>query len=66
MSIGWAQGEGSDKIRVVTQWEDTQWASMERAFVGCKNLKITATVAPDLSQVVFVTGMFDDVYFVQR
>ena len=43
-------GPGANKIRTVEQWGDIRWASMERAFAGCKNLKINATDAPDLSK----------------
>jgi len=49
---------GANKIRTVEQWGDIQWASMERAFAGCKNLKITATDAPDLSAVTNMSFMF--------
>ena len=49
---------GANKIRTVKQWGDIQWASMERAFAGCKNLEITATDAPDLSAVTDMSFMF--------
>ena len=49
---------GAKKIRTVEQWGDTRWASMERAFAGCKNLEITATDAPDLSAVTNMSLMF--------
>ncbi|MCL6296751.1 hypothetical protein M3P09_17250, partial [Gaetbulibacter sp. 2012CJ34-3] len=32
-----------DKIQTVEQWGINPWASMEKAFWGCKNLNITAT-----------------------
>ncbi|MCL6296747.1 BspA family leucine-rich repeat surface protein, partial [Jejuia spongiicola] len=47
-----------DKIQTVEQWGINPWASMEKAFWGCKNLNITATDAPDLSQVTNMNLMF--------
>ena len=52
--------EGSDKIQAVTQWGDIRWKNMQQAFKGCSNLEVTATDAPDLSQVVFMTEMFSN------
>lgn len=46
------------KILTVQQWGDIQWASMERAFIGCNNLTIPATDAPDLSAVTSMFRMF--------
>ena len=50
--------EGSDKIRAVEQWGDIRWESMVGAFKGCSNLEVTATDAPDLSQVESMSEMF--------
>ena len=50
--------QGSDKIQTVEQWGDIRWESMARAFKGCSNLEITATDAPDLSQVESMSEMF--------
>ncbi|MDN5213267.1 BspA family leucine-rich repeat surface protein [Fulvivirgaceae bacterium BMA12] len=50
--------EGSDKIQTVGQWGDIKWESMAGAFKGCSNLEITATDAPDLSQVESMSEMF--------
>lgn len=46
------------KILSVEQWGNIEWQSMERAFLGCSNLKINATDAPDLSQVLSMANMF--------
>ncbi|WP_430966772.1 BspA family leucine-rich repeat surface protein [Spongiimicrobium sp. 2-473A-2-J] len=47
-----------DKIIAVTQWGTNPWASMESAFHGCSNLRITASDAPDLSEVASMYRMF--------
>lgn len=46
------------KIRSVEQWGDIEWSSMERAFVFCLNLDITATDEPDLEFVTSMREMF--------
>jgi surface protein len=50
----------SDKTKIidVENWGDIQWSSMENAFSGCSNLNISATDAPDLSNVTSMKGMF--------
>ncbi|WP_422106263.1 BspA family leucine-rich repeat surface protein [Winogradskyella sp.] len=48
----------SRKIIDITQWGDNPWTSMERAFLGCVNLNISATDAPDLSGVTDLSYMF--------
>ncbi len=48
----------TQKIIDVNQWGNTVWSAMKFAFKGCKNLKVTATDAPDLSAVDRLTGMF--------
>ncbi len=50
--------ESIDKIVDVIQWGDIQWTSMEEAFSGCSNLNISATDAPDLSNVTSMSAMF--------
>ncbi|MCG8388114.1 MAG: BspA family leucine-rich repeat surface protein [Cytophagales bacterium] len=50
---------GSGKIQTVEQWGAIYWTSMERAFAGCSNLEITATDAPDLSEVKSMLLMFN-------
>ena len=49
-----------DKILEVVQWGDIQWETMQFAFFGASNLDVTATDAPDLSQVTDMSGMFAD------
>jgi len=49
-----------DKLKIVDiqQWGDIVWKSMDRAFYGCSNLNISASDAPNLSQVTSLTYMF--------
>ncbi len=46
------------KILDVKQWGDIAWKSMELAFSGANELEVTATDAPDLSDVVSMARMF--------
>ncbi|WP_369075503.1 BspA family leucine-rich repeat surface protein [Flavobacterium coralii] len=48
------------KIRTVEQWGSVKWTTMFYAFAGCKNLKIPAVDAPDLSDVTNMNYMFFD------
>lgn len=48
----------AEKIQEITQWGTIQWSSMEGAFNGCLNLNVTATDAPDLSNVTNTSRMF--------
>jgi surface protein len=48
----------SDKIISVEQWGSNAWKSMERAFMGCRNLTIPAVDAPNLTQVLDMGYMF--------
>ena len=47
-----------DKIIEVTQWGEIQWTSMYRAFQNCKNLQITASDIPDLTNCINLSEMF--------
>lgn len=47
-----------EKILTVEQWGDIAWTSMLNAFLGCSNLTISATDAPDLSGVTTMNSMF--------
>ncbi len=53
---------GADKNRLVdvSQWGSTLWSEMTYAFASCKNLQISATDIPNLSQVTYLAGMFRD------
>ena len=53
-------GGDREKILEVNQWGNIQWSSMERAFQGTSNLRITATDAPNLSNVTDMSSMFID------
>jgi surface protein len=46
------------KILDVKAWGNNAWKSMSYAFAGCANLAISATDAPDLSNVTVTSGMF--------
>ncbi|WP_342083987.1 BspA family leucine-rich repeat surface protein [Dyadobacter sp. OTU695] len=46
------------KLLEIRQWGDIQWESMEDAYLGCYNLKVTATDAPDLHNVTSMKSMF--------
>ena len=51
-------GPEKDKIQSIDQWGTNEWTSMEKAFFGCSNLQITATDAPNLSNVTDLSEMF--------
>ncbi|MGB0522674.1 MAG: BspA family leucine-rich repeat surface protein [Flammeovirgaceae bacterium] len=46
------------KIQSVTQWGGICWSSFAKAFEGCSNLSITATDAPELTNVTDLSQMF--------
>ncbi|UII27406.1 BspA family leucine-rich repeat surface protein [Fulvivirga maritima] len=48
----------AEKLLTVEQWGQISWSSMKGAFLGCKNLTVPATDAPDLSNVTVLTDMF--------
>lgn len=50
--------DDKNKIIEVKQWGDIIWTSMYRSFFGCSNLEITATDAPNLSNVTTMRQMF--------
>ncbi|MEO1030593.1 MAG: BspA family leucine-rich repeat surface protein, partial [Bacteroidota bacterium] len=56
--FGLAPEQDRLKLTRVTQWGDIQWSSMKDAFLGCENLDVTATDAPDLSNVTDMEVMF--------
>ncbi len=47
-----------DKILTIEQWGTIQWTTMRRAFMGCSNLNINASDAPNLSNVTTLQDMF--------
>lgn len=51
---------GGDALKVidVKQWGTIQWWNVELMFSGCENMVMSATDAPDLSQVTNMRGMF--------
>ena len=48
------------KLLSVDQWGRGKWTSMASAFYGCENMTLTATDAPDLSQVRDMSWMFSE------
>ena len=50
----------ASKLVSIDQWGGIRWESMERAFRGASDMEYSATVAPDLSGVTNMTGMFED------
>ncbi|MGJ1431402.1 MBG domain-containing protein [Sphingobacterium spiritivorum] len=51
-----------DRLIDIIQWGTVQWSTMERAFLNCSNLNITATDVPDLSSVTNMNRMFERCY----
>ena len=47
-----------EKILSIDQWGDITWTTMIEAFRGCSNLQLTATDAPNLTQVSSLLLMF--------
>lgn len=47
-----------NKLIDIKQWGDVKWSSLEGAYTGAENLKITATDVPDLSNVTNIAFAF--------
>ncbi|WP_422105453.1 BspA family leucine-rich repeat surface protein [Winogradskyella sp.] len=47
------------KLLEVSHWGSSAWTSFNNAFFGCENMDVTATDAPDLSNVTSLRGMFN-------
>ena len=47
-----------EKLLTVEQWGSNPWQSMGSAFYGCRNLTIPAEDAPDLANVMDMSGIF--------
>ncbi|MCB0495214.1 MAG: BspA family leucine-rich repeat surface protein [Cyclobacteriaceae bacterium] len=52
-------GGDKDKILTIENWGDQAWTSFANAFYGCSNLNVTDTEAPDLTNVIDLSGMFN-------
>lgn len=52
-----------ERVTEIEQWGTQIWSSMKLSFPNAKNLKITATDNPDLSQVSDLSDMFFDSSF---
>lgn len=48
------------KILTIEQWGSIAWTTMQNAFMGCSNLTIPATDAPNLSGVTSMQSMFEN------
>jgi len=46
------------KLLTIAQWGTGKWTTMENAFFGCENMTLTATDAPDLSNVTWLVYTF--------
>jgi surface protein len=57
ISLGFGGNMGAE-LRKVTQWGDIHWLTFEQSFGNCPNLTITATDAPDLTEVTNMTFAF--------
>jgi surface protein len=51
-------GPNQSKLKEVSQWGTVLWSSMNSAFKGCENLKITASDVPNLTNVTDMSYMF--------
>ena len=51
---------GGDKLKItdIKQWGEVAWSSFNSAFWGCQNMLVTATDAPNLSNVTDMDNMF--------
>ncbi len=56
--ISFKNGDDQEKLIDISQWGAIEWRSMNGAFQGCSNLNISATDAPDLSNVKDFTSAF--------
>lgn len=56
--------DNREKISSIEQWGDTQWTSMNSAFLGCINLSMNAQDLPDLSQLTDLSLMFSGAYYI--
>ncbi len=48
------------KFIEIIEWGPNKWSTMQDAFINCKNLKITASSIPDLSNVTNFHNIFKD------
>ena len=52
----------NQKIVEISQWGTIEWSSMSNAFFNCSNMNLTATDAPELSDVTDMSNMFSFCY----
>ena len=57
--IDFATSTEGDEIIDISQWGTSVWSTMQGAFTQTSNLQISATDAPDLSQVTSLEDMFN-------
>jgi surface protein len=58
--ISFNNGGDNLKITDIKQWGDVAWSSFNGAFWGCRNMLVTATDIPNLSNVTSMRAMFSD------
>jgi surface protein len=51
-------GGDTAKLMTIAQWGTGKWTSMRESFLACTNMTVTATDAPDLSNVTDLSYMF--------
>lgn len=56
--IMFANGGDKSKLLEIQQWGDVEWSTMQSAYMGCNNLDVKATDAPDLSNVTLLNSCF--------
>ena len=59
-SIAFQNGNDRKKLLEISNWGGIRWKSMESAYHGCENLKITATDIPNLQDVSSMGEMFSE------
>ncbi|TYK66249.1 immunoglobulin-like domain-containing protein [Colwellia echini] len=58
INFGGNHSPNHDKITSIEQWGDAVWTKFGTAFMGCANLAVNATDAPDLSAGPAMNAMF--------
>ncbi|WP_051289338.1 BspA family leucine-rich repeat surface protein [Chryseobacterium daeguense] len=58
----WTIYGSADKILEIEQWGNISWESMNSAFSNCRLIQLTATDAPDLSNVTDASFMFHNAH----
>ncbi len=57
-AIDFSKPSDKQKLSLITQWGDIEWATFKNAFSECTLLDVVATDAPNLTNVSDMSGMF--------